>query len=40
MSQLEGYVERVEALTSSPGAEAISKHFGLVDFCRRQRGKL
>jgi hypothetical protein len=39
MSQLEGYLERVEAVASSPWAEAINKYFGLIDICRRQRGK-
>jgi len=39
MSWLEGCVERVEAMASCPWAEAINKHFGLVDSCRRQRGK-
>jgi len=39
MSQLEGYVERVEAMTSSLWAEAINKHFGLVDSSRRQRAE-
>jgi len=31
MSRVEGYVERVEAMASFSWAEAINKHFGLVD---------